>query len=205
MYYTVFYLLIQTVVAGLMLMYYSMDLFSAFLFLAEFVIIFICILLIFYLNVYGNTNKILSSVFFKKNFFLLIPVFFNLVNNMYSELESYSEFLLNSSVFYENYYLFLNSGVFNDFYGLYISIFNLNSIPTLIIAYLLLVGSFIAVNIHISTKSFKVLGYVDFFLMFDIFKDFSKFIFMRKQNLTDQLHTTSSTRFFKKNLNNIFK
>ncbi len=69
MYYTVFYLLIQTVVAGLMLMYYSMDLFSAFLFLAEFVIIFICILLIFYLNVYGNTNKILSSVFFKKNFF----------------------------------------------------------------------------------------------------------------------------------------
>jgi len=163
MYYTVFYLLIQTVVAGLMLMYYSMDLFSAFLFLAEFVIIFICILLIFYLNVYGNTNKILSSVFFKKNFFLLIPVFFNLVNNMYSELESYSEFLLNSSVFYENYYLFLNSGVFNDFYGLYISIFNLNSIPTLIIAYLLLVGSFIAVNIHISTKSFKVLGYVDFF------------------------------------------
>ncbi len=117
---------------------------------------------------------------------------------MYSELESYSEFLLNSSVFYENYYLFLNSGVFNDFYGLYISIFNLNSIPTLIIAYLLLVGSFIAVNIHISTKSFKVLGYVDFFLMFDIFKDFSKFIFMRKQNLTDQLHTTSSTRFFKK-------
>ena len=122
----------------------------------------------------------------------------NILNNVYSELENYSEFLFNSSVFYENYYLYLNSKTFNDFYGLFISIFQLNSVATTVIAYLLLVGSFIAVNIHISTKSLKVLNYTDFFLMFDMFKDFSKFIFMRKQNLTDQLHTTSSTRFFKK-------
>jgi hypothetical protein len=198
MYYTVFYLLLQTVVSGLMLMYYTMDLFSAFLFLAEFVIIFICILLVFYLNVYGNTNKVLTSVYLKKHFFLIIPALMNILNNVYSELENYSEFLFNSSVFYENYYLYLNSKTFNDFYGLFISIFQLNSVATTVIAYLLLVGSFIAVNIHISTKSLKVLNYTDFFLMFDMFKDFSKFIFMRKQNLTDQLHTTSSTRFFKK-------
>ncbi len=198
MYYTVFYLLIQTILCGLMLTYYNMDLFSAFLFLAEFVIIFISILLIFYLNVYGNTNRNISIFYLKRNFFLILPAFLNITNNIYSELDNFSEFFINSSLFYDNYYVYLNLSMFNDFYGLFISLFNLNTIPTLIIAYLLLIGSFIAVNIHVSIKSVKTLKYSNFFLVFDIFKDFSKFIFMRKQNLTDQLHTSSSTRVFSK-------
>lgn len=198
MYYTVFYLLLQTILCGLMLTYYNMDLFSAFLFLAEFVIIFISILLIFYLNVYGNTNKVVSIFFLKRNFFLILPAFLNITNNVYSELDNFSEFFTNSSLFYDNYYTYLSLSMFNDFYGLFVSLFNLNSIPTFIIAYLLLIGSFIAVNIHVSTKSVKTLKYANFFLIFDLFKDFSKFIFMRKQNLTDQLHTTSSTRVFTK-------
>lgn len=198
MYYTVFYLLLQSVVSGLMLMYYNMDLFSAFLFLAEFVIIFISILMVFYLNVYGNIGKSVSSFNLKKKFFLIIPALFNTTNTLYSEFDSFSIFFLNSSMQYDNYYLYLFLTNFNDFYGLFINFFQTNSVPTLIIAFLLLLGSFIAVNIHIQTKSIKILKYSDFFLIFDLFLDFSKFIFMRKQNLVDQMNVSSSTRFFKK-------
>jgi hypothetical protein len=198
MYYTVFYLLLQTVVSGLMLMYYNMDLFSAFLFLAEFVIIFISILMVFYLNVYGNINKTSNFFNLKKRFFFLIPALVNTINPLYSEFDSFSIFFLNSSSHYDNYYLHLFLKNFNDFYGLFINFFQTNSIPTTVIAILLLLGSFIAVNIHIQTKSIKVLKYSDFFLIFDMFVDFSKFIFMRKQNLVDQMNVSSSTRFFKK-------
>ena len=198
MYYTVFYLLLQTVISGLMLMYYNMDLFSAFLFLAEFVIVFIAILLVFYLNVYGNTSRSVMVFNLKKRFFLLIPALVNTINAIYSESESFSMFFLNSSSQYDNYYIYLFIRNFNDFYGLFTNFFQTNSIPTIVIAILLLLGSFIAVNIHIQTKSFKVLKYSDFFLLFDMFVDFSKFIFMRRQNLVDQMNVSSSTRFFKK-------
>jgi hypothetical protein len=198
MYYTVFYLLLQTVVSGLMLMYYNMDLFSAFLFLAEFVIIFISILLVFYLNVYGNSSRTSTLFSLKKKFFLLTPALLNTINAVYSEFDLSTAFFLNSSSHYDNYYLHLFLKNFNDFYGLFINFFQTNSIPTVVIAMLLLLGSFIAVNIHIQTKSVKTLKYSDFFLTFDLFLDFSKFIFMRKQNLVDQMSVSSSTRFFKK-------
>lgn len=198
MYYTVFYLLLQTVVAGLMLMYYTLDLFSAFLFLAEFVIIFISILLIFYLNVYGTTSQNVTIFFLKRNLFLILPSFFNLTNNIYCEFENISQIFLNSSIFYENYYMYLSAKTFNDFYGLFINLFSANAVPTMSVGYLLLIGSFVCVTIHSLIKTIKMINYSDFFLVFEMFKDFSKFIFMRKQNLTDQMHVTSGSRFFKK-------
>jgi hypothetical protein len=47
----------------------------------------------------------------------------------------------------------------------------------------------------------KLSSYHDLFLVFDFFKDFVKFIFMRKQNLIDQENHPSSTRIFKKKIN----
>lgn len=45
------------------------------------------------------------------------------------------------------------------------------------------------------------MGYNDMFTIFDFFKDFVKFVFMRKQNLVDQEIHTPSTRIFKKKIN----
>ena len=53
---------------GLFLSLFNMDLFTAFLWLTECVIVFISILFLFYLNVYGNVNKINLIIYSYKYF-----------------------------------------------------------------------------------------------------------------------------------------
>jgi hypothetical protein len=102
---------------------------------------------------------------------------------------------------YDNFYDHLSVSILNDFFSFFKSYYYYNSIEFLLIGFLLLVGSLICVNLNFFSKFNKVLNYYDFFVVFDFFKDFSKFIFMRKQNLNDQLHTQPSTRIFKKKTN----
>jgi hypothetical protein len=178
-----------------------MELFTAFLWLAEFVIVFVSILLIFFLNVYANSNKINKTVFSLKYlglFFLL------LVSNHYllffSELEFFNSSSLNSYWFYENYYNLLGLNLLNDFVGLYFSFYSINSFELVVFGWLLVYGSMVAVNLNFLNRNNKSNFYFDFFQLFDFFKDFSKFIFMRKQDLVTQGNTVAATRIFKKKI-----
>jgi hypothetical protein len=89
----------------------------------------------------------------------------------------------------------------NDLYGLFVSYYYLNSFEFIFIGLILLIGSVICVNLNRITKINKINAYSDLFIIFDFFKDFAKFIFMRKQNLTDQENHPASTRIFKKKIN----
>lgn len=99
---------------------------------------------------------------------------------------------------YDNFYGNVSVSILNDFFSFFKSYYYYNSLEFLLVGFLLLIGSLICVNLNFFSKNNKVLNYYDFFTVFDFFKDFSKFIFMRKQNLVDQLNTQSATRVFKK-------
>jgi hypothetical protein len=99
---------------------------------------------------------------------------------------------------YDNFYDYINITILNDFFSFFKSYYFYNSLEFLFIGFLLLVGSLICVNLNFFSKNNKILNYFDFFTIFDIFKDFSKFIFMRKQNLNDQLYAQPAARVFKK-------
>jgi hypothetical protein len=58
----------------------------------------------------------------------------------------------------------------------------------------------VAVNLNFLNRNNKSNFYFDFFQLFDFFKDFSKFIFMRKQDLVVQENAASATRIFKKKI-----
>lgn len=105
---------------------------------------------------------------------------------------------VETSLFYENFYGFLNHDLYNDLYSLYINYFYINNLSFLIVVFLLLVASLICVNLNILLKSNKILNYNNFFMLIDFFKDASKNIFMRKQSLIDQLNVSSVSRFFRK-------
>jgi len=200
-FYTIFYTLFQIAIFGVVLTYNNMDLFTAFLFLSESVIIFISILLVFYLNVYSNNSNLIKPYYFNKFGGFLLIFLFNFFYVFYSQGEYILNLNFDSIVFYDDFYQNYNTYLFNDLYSLYLNFFFLNNFSFVIVVLLLLMASLVCVNLNLSLKSNKISNYSNFLSLFDFFKDFTKFIFMRKQNLTDQLHTFGSSRFFKKKEN----
>jgi len=70
--------------------------------------------------------------------------------------------------------------------------------PFIIIGFILLVGSFICVNLYRFEKNSKVQNYFNFGIIFNFFNDFSNFLFLRKQNITKQGNNKSTVKIFKK-------
>ncbi len=203
LFYVVFYVLFEIFLFGIFLSLYQMELFTAFLWLAESVVIFVSLLLLFYLNVYGNVSQINTSFYSYKYYGIFVLFFvFNLFYMFPSEMELFLPVeLTTSSYLWDDLYEALWNDILTDFYGLYLSYYRFNSFEFIFIGLLLLVGSLLCVNINKFNRINKINGYHDLFLVFDFFKDFVKFIFMRKQNLVDQEIHPSSTRIFKKKLN----
>jgi hypothetical protein len=79
-----------------------------------------------------------------------------------------------------------------------ISYYSLNSIEFICVGILLLVGSVVCVNLNKMQKSLKVQKYSNTLDVFNFFKDFVNYVFMRKQNLVDQTLNPASVRIFKK-------
>jgi hypothetical protein len=176
-----------------------MEMFTAFLWLAETVVIFISLLILFYLNVYGNITKVNKNFYsFKFLSVFILFIFFNHFYNFPSELEFFLPIEFNSIDLWDDYYEALWNNVLTDLYGLYLSYYNLNSFEFIFVGLLLLIGSLVCVNLNKFSRLNKVNGYHDIFLVFDFFKDFVKFIFMRKQNLVEQGNHPAATRIFKK-------
>ncbi len=201
LFYVVFYVLFEIVLFGVFLSFFQMELFTAFLWLAESVVIFISLLLLFYLNVYGNVNQTNTKFYSLKYYGLFFLLF--LFNHFYilpSEMEFFLPNNLNSSFLWDDYYEAFWNNIITDMYGLYLSYYKFNSFEFIFIGLILLIGSLLCVNINKFNRMNKLHSYYDLFLVFDFFKDFVKFIFMRKQNLVDQENHPSSTRIFKKKL-----
>jgi hypothetical protein len=201
LFYVIFYTLAQIVLFGVFLAFYQMDLFSAFLWLAESVVIFVSLLLVFYLNVYGSVNKNNTFFYGYKFFGLLIMLCFTTHFFLISfDNESSIEFLIEPFVLFDNWYESIYNEFVTDLFGLFLSYYYINSLEFLIIVFFLLIGSLICVNLSKLNRLNRVAGYGDMFLVFDFFKDFVKFIFMRKQNLVEQENHPASTRIFKKKI-----
>lgn len=86
----------------------------------------------------------------------------------------------------------------NDFIVLTYSYYFINNIEFLIIAYLLLLTSFICVYLNRIIKNNKINGTSSFLKIFNFFSDYLNFSFLRKQTLNSQNYFDPSIRVFKK-------
>ena len=184
---------------GVFISLYNLELFTAFLWLTECVIVFISVLFLFYLNVYGNIFKINIIIYSFKYLNVYLGFFcLNTFLIFYFELESFFINELNSINIWENFYESLFNNKMNDFYGLFLSYYFINSFEFTLVGFLLLYASLVCVNLNKFNKSFKLNNYYSLFTIFDFFFDFINFFFLRKQNLVNQENSSSSTRVFKK-------
>lgn len=202
LYFLLFYVFILFFYFGLFLSIYNLELFTAFLWLTECVIVFVSILFLFYLNVYGNVNKINVNIYSFKYYGLYFSFF--LASMIYinpSEMEFFLPIELNNIFLWDDYYEALNNNKMNDLFGIYISYYFINSFEFIIIGLLLLIASVVCVNLNKFNRNIKSNNYYNLLSLFDFFDDFVKFIFMRKQNLVDQSISSTSTKMFKKKIN----
>ena len=195
-YYIVLYVFFEIFLFGVFLSVIQMELFTGFLWVAEFTLVFISLILLFYLNASGffeKKNKI------KYNYYYCGIILLFLVNyNTHGEFENYLPLELNIIDVYDDYYESLYNTNMNDFMGFLVSYYYLNSFEFTLVGILLLIGSVACVNLFKINKLNRVASFDGFFKIFNFFKDFSDYIFLRKQNLTKQNNATTATRIFKK-------
>jgi len=202
LYFILFYLFLEFIYFGIFLSLYNLELFTAFLWLAECVIIFVSILYLFYFNIYSNYNKINYYYYSFKYFGIFIGFFFLTYIYIFpNEIEYFLPIEFNFFLLWDDFFESLNNVKYNDLYGLYISYYYINSLIYLIIGVLLLFASMVCVNLNKFTKNIKYNNYYDFLVLFDLFNDFINYNFLRKQTLNDQTIANTNTRFFKKKVN----
>lgn len=195
-YYILLYVFFEIFLFGIFISIIQMELFTGFLWVAEFTLMFICVIFLFYLNASGffeKKNKI-------KNFYyyliLFLFFFINYENN--GEFENFLPVELNIIDLWDDYYESLFNTNTNDFMGFLLGYYYLNSFEFILIGFLLLIGSVACVNLFKINKLNRIVVFDSFFKVFNFFKDFSEYVFMRKQNLVKQNNASSSTRIFKK-------
>lgn len=199
LYYSLLYIFVEIILFGLFICLYQMELFTGFLWVAEFTIVFIAILLLFYLNVDGLALKFNTSInvlLYYIPSILVLVLSFSLDSLQEYELFTYIE--LNIIDLFDDYYEAFNNNALNDFIALTISYYSINGIEFIIIGLLLLLGSLACINIYKSNKNLVILKQSNILDTFDFFKDFINFSFIRKQDLNNQSSLNPSLRYIKK-------
>jgi len=198
-YYVLVYLFLEIFLFGIFISIIQMELFTGFLWVVECTVIFIALILLFYLNVEGNQIRINLKNY--RIYFSFIIFFIFCIFNNYLFLgtsEFYLPIIFNSIDLWDDFYESVYNVNMNDFRALTISYYSINSLEFILIGLILLVGSVVCVNLNKIQKSLRVFKYNSYFNIFDFFKDFLNFTFMRKQNLVSQTLNPASIRIFKK-------
>lgn len=194
-YYLLLYLFIEIILFGLYLGLIQGELFTGFLWVLEFTVIFIMLIFLFYLNIdgYGVQINLNYNFFFLGFFFFWLTSYFYYV---YVDL-SYLN-LFNYVYLWDDYYEAFYNKVMNDFVVLTISYYSFNNFELLILGLFLLVGSVICVLLNKKQHQIKLylLGKVNYLLNY--LMKFNSFWFLRKQNLTNQANFNPSLRMFNK-------
>ena len=86
----------------------------------------------------------------------------------------------------------------NDFMGLLIGYYSINSFELVLIGNILLIGSVACVNLFRSNQLKNIPKYATLLKIFNFFVDFVDYVFMRKQTLNKQTARSVSTKIFKK-------
>ena len=195
MYYTLLYIFINFFLLGVYLSTLQLDLFTAFLWLLECTVIFIFLLLLFFLNIKNYNNFFHKNVFF---YLFSILLFYFIFISDYQDQTIWNNVSIYFYSLIDNFYESLINHNNNDLFGFLVSYYLLNSTELLIIGFLLLIGSVICINFNQNNKTIGLQNYNNFLKVFNFFKDFITFFFLRKQNFTNQGFTSPTLKVFKK-------
>ena len=195
-YYLVLYLVFLVFLFASTLVLMDLDIFAGLLLLIESVVILMLFFLIIYLTPNINFSTKINSW---KAFTLLFVIMSFLSFFSYIALgDSNISIISNSHIILEDFYEALNDTFVSELTGIYVSLYWTNSLLLFIIGILLLIASIICVVLVSFFTKLRNYNYNTFLEFFEIAKNCYSFIFLRKQNLSKQGRSTTSTRLFNK-------
>lgn len=196
-FYVLLYLFLLVFFWGIILGLLQADFFTGFLWVVECTVIFVSVILIFYLNIVGQ--HIFYNIKFNLFFFywgVLFSFFFFYNFFISGNSENEVAILFNSSVLWFDFYEAINNTNTNDFIALLLSYYSINSLLFLIIGFLLLIASVVCVVLNVEQYLCKFEGFEIFSQVFNIFKEFINFKFIRRQSLSAQAIGIPTLRTF---------
>ena len=196
-YNTLLYVFLCFFFFGISLSIFQIEFFSAFLWLIECSVIFIYLLLLFFINIKGVFDNA-KKQHYNFYFFTFIFIFLLAITDFLYQQESSFGLDVNFLYLFDNYYESVFNFIQNDLFGFVISYYCLNIVGFLIVGMLLLVGSILCVNLFQFNKKTRVQNYKNYNRIFNFYKDFSSFFFLRKQNLLKQGNTKATLKVYKK-------
>jgi hypothetical protein len=190
------YLFLNIILIGIYLGLVQGELFTAFLWVIEFTLIFIVLLFLFYLNVEGYSFQITLN--YSMFLFFLFFLFWLITQSYFIYYDS-NFFLVFFNIFlWEDYYEAFNNKSLNDFLVLTISYYSFNSVELLLIGCILLIGSVICVLLNRIQKFIKNNNFLKVYFQMSNILNYKNFFFLRKQNFNKQSFYNPSLRVFKK-------
>jgi len=200
LFYNLVYLFLITIYSGLYLAIIQYELFTGFLWVLEFTIVFISIVLLFFLNINLNYIKInfkkYTNIYIYILFFVLFIYFKIYSSSLFIYSLNYKYILLNDILL--DFYQSLNNLNNNDFTLLYYSYYIYNSIEFLVIGLFLFFGSIGCVLLNKEIKNLNYNLFLINFKKYNFYNSFFDFNFLRKQNLNTQSNYKPSLKIYKK-------
>lgn len=196
-FYSLLYVFIQLLFLGIFIAFYQMEFYTGFLWVAEFSVVLVFLILLIYLNTdgYVKYNYLLTNVKFYSYVILFFVVFFSIKTQIFNLP---IDFLFDYVSLWDDYYEALNNTLVNDFNGLFTSFYVLNSFEFLLFGLLLLFGTFLCVGLYKTIFTAKIIPYSRFFSIFNFFNLKINYNFIRQQNLHTQTLTPAVNRVIKK-------
>lgn len=193
-----YHFFIFTFLIGIVISLSQLEFFTGFLYVLEITVVFIMLIMFFFFNFKGSLS-------FKSNEYnYLWPLFFFIVYSIptvYTEEESLLPISFQVAFLWDNYYEALHQHLMNDFAGLFISYYMINSLELIIIGFILFIGSIAAVSLYSTISLSKR---VSFNLILNFLSTYTKFyetLFLRLQTLSYQSSRTDGLQAATSKLN----
>lgn len=202
LFYNLVYLFLIIIYSGLYLGIIQYELFTGFLWVLEFTIVFISIVLLFFLNINLNNIKVNYKKYNSFNIFILSTIFFLFFKLFYNYNYIYSTnyyYIFITDILLD-FYQSLNNQNNNDFTLLYYSYYLYNSIEFLVIGFFLFFGSIGCVVLNKEIKNINNSEYFSILNKYNFFNSFFDFNFLRRQDLTNQSNYKPSIKIYKKKI-----
>lgn len=176
---------------------FQLDLFLGFFILIELTVIFVGVILLFYLNPKGLDFVPNTYAIYYNYWGLSVLILFYLANPYFSMHESYF-FNFSYSFVWENFYEANCFLVKNDFISLFYSYYIYNSLTLIFIGFILFIGSLACINLNSKALKSAKNGLPNYLSKFTKFKSFINFSFLRKQDLSAQMHANIAIKIVAK-------
>lgn len=199
LFYNVLYLFIYIFFWGIYINIFQMELFTAFLWLCEFVVIFILLLFLFYFNPFV---KLTFEKLKFNSYFIITPIIFSIIflilTNFFELQDTKIVSLFNVYIFFDDYYNTLNSYILTDLELSFLMYYYYNSFFLIMFGYILFICSIICVLLNIYINKTNTGDLKTYFNIFDFYKDFIDFLINRKQDLNKQANENAFTKKYYK-------